>query len=230
MALDSVDWGGPVLSLLSRFDEIDDDGPLVLILRHSEVRYQNIEDLLTTNVTELGLKVANEVGTLLPSARKYRIYHTFIPRSRQTAEEITEGLRSVRRSVAFKGECSNMSLTMEDDVAHAIWSYPDGSWFLMDWLSHRLSPDLFMNSLDLAMLAAKEVCTRLEDAEPGGVDIHVSHGEMVALFKFYWLGLAPVRGTYGFLNGFILQPGENEMTLYTSDGVRQVKYPHWWDF
>ena len=230
MVLESVEWGEPVLSLLSRLDEVDDSGPAALILRHSEVKYQTFEDLLGVRLTELGLKAANEIGTLLPSDRRYRVYHTFFPRSKQTAEEIAGGLMSAGASVAFEGERPNMSIAMKDDVARAIWDYPEGSWFLMDWLSHRLSPDLFINSLDLAMLAAKEVCNQLKDAEPECVDIHVSHGEMVALYMFYWLGLPPVRGTFGFLNGFILQLGEDKLTAYIGDKVRRVNYPHWWDF
>ena len=79
MVLESVEWGEPVLSLLSRFDEVDDSGPAVLILRHSEVNYQAIEDLFTPRVTELGLKAANEIGSMLPSDRRYRVFHTVFP-------------------------------------------------------------------------------------------------------------------------------------------------------
>ena len=39
MVLDSVEWGEPVLSLLSRFSEVDEGRPAILILRHSEVNY-----------------------------------------------------------------------------------------------------------------------------------------------------------------------------------------------
>lgn len=230
MALDSVEWGGPVLSLLSRFEEVDDGGPAVLILRHSEVKYQVVGDLTVARLTETGVNAANEVGTLLPPHRRYRVYHTCFPRTKQTAEEIVGGLGSIGARVAVEGELPNMNLSMDDGLAKALWDYPKGSWFLMDWLSQRLPTELFVNPLDLAKLAAKEVSDRLRDAEPDGVDIHASHGEMVALYKFYWLGLPPVEGTYGFLNGFILQLGEDKLTAYTGDGVRRVNYPHWWDF
>ena len=39
MVLDSVDWGKPVLSLLSRFKGVDRSRPAVLTVRHSEVNY-----------------------------------------------------------------------------------------------------------------------------------------------------------------------------------------------
>ena len=230
MVLESVEWGEPVLSLLSRFDEVDDSGPAVLILRHSEVNYQAIEDLFTTRVTELGLKAANEVGSMLPSDRRYRVFHTCFPRTKQTAEGIVRGLGSVGASVSLEGELPNVNLPMEDDMAEAIWDYPKGSWFFADWLSHRLPPDIFPSPPDLARMAAKQVSARLKDAEPDGIDIHVSHGEMVALYQFCWFGVPPVRGRYGFLNGFILQLGDDKLTAYTGDRVRRVNYPHWWDF
>jgi hypothetical protein len=181
-------------------------------------------------VTDLGLKAADEVGSTLPSDRRYRVFHTCYPRTEQTAEGIVGGLGSVGARVSLEGLVSDVSLPMEDDLAKALWGYPEGGWFFGDWLSHRLSPDIFPDPSELARIAAKQVSGRLKDVAPGGVDVHVSHGEMVALYKFYWFGFTPERGTYGFLNGFILQLGEDEMTVYTGDGIRRVNYPHWWDF
>jgi hypothetical protein len=57
-------------------------------------------------------------------------------------------------------------------------------------------------------------------AEPGNVDIYASHGEMVALYKFYWLGIPPIRGNYRYLNGFILQFDEDAITAYANEGTR----------
>jgi broad specificity phosphatase PhoE len=229
VVLESVEWGEPVASLLSRFKEID-EGPAVLILRHSEVTYQTIEDLYTTKVTDLGLKAAYEVGSMLPPHRTYRVYHTCYPRTEQTAEEIVGGLGSVGARVSLEGELPNMNLPMEDDLAEAVWNYPEGSWFFADWFSHRLDPDFFPSPLDLARMTAKQVSFRLKDADPDGIDIHVSHGEMVALYQFFWLGIPPVKGRYGYLNGFILQLGEDGMTACTEDGISRLNYPHWWEF
>jgi hypothetical protein len=38
--------------------------------------------------------------------------------------------------------------------------------------------------------------------------------------NFYWLGILPIRGNYGYLNGFTLQLDENAIRTYTHEGIR----------
>ncbi len=229
MVLDSVDWGEPVLSLLSRFSDVDEGRPAILILRHSEVNYRTVEDLIPAKLTEQGEKAAHEFGSRLPRERTYRMYHTCFPRTRQTAEGIAGGLKSIGARVSFEGELPDMNLPLEDGMSKAIWDHPEGSWFISDWLSHRLPRTVFPDPLDLARRAAKEVLLQLKGAEPGNVDVYASHGEMVALYKFYWLGISPIRGNYRYLNGFILQLDEEAITAYTHEGINRVPYPCWWE-
>ena len=228
MVLESVDWGKPVLSLLSRFDEVEKGKPAVLIIRHSEVNYRTVEDLIPARLTEQGEKAVHEFGSRLPRDRSYRMYHTCFPRTKQTAEGIAGGLKSVGAKVSFGGELPDMNLSLDKKLVNAIWNHPEGSWVISDWLSHRLPKPLFPDPLDLARRAAKEVILQLKDAKPGNVDIYASHGEMVALYKFYWLGIPPMRGKYGYLNGFILQLNDDTITAHTHEGTSQIPYPCWW--
>jgi broad specificity phosphatase PhoE len=229
MVLESVDWGKPVLSLLSRFDEVEKGKPAILIIRHSEVNYRTVEDLIPARLTERGEKAVHEFGSRLPRDRSYRMHHTSFPRTRQTAEGIAGGLKSNGARVSFKGELPGMNLPLDEKLCEAIWNHPEGSWFISDWLSHRLPNPLYPDPLDLAKRAAKEVTLQLRGAELGDVDVYASHGEMVALYNFYWLGIPPVRGNYGYLNGFILQLNEDAITAHTHEGTRQVPYPCWWE-
>lgn len=216
MVLDSVDWGEPVLSLLSRFEDVDRSKPAVLIVRHSEVNYRTVNDLIPARLTERGEEAVHEFGSRLPSDRTYRMYHTRFPRTKQTADGVAGGLKSIGARISFEGELPDMNIPLDEKLCEAIWS-------------HRLPNPLFPNPLDLAKRAAKEVKHQLKDAEPGNVDVYASHGEMVALYKFYWLGISPVRGNYGYLNGFILQLDEEAITAYTHEGISQVQYPCWWE-
>ena len=229
MVLDSVDWGEPVLSLLSRFEELDEEKPAILIIRHSEVNYRTVEDLIPARLTERGEEAVHEFGSRLPRDRTYRMYHTRFHRTKQTAEGIAGGLKSIGARISFEGELPDMNLPLDERMSKAIWDHPEGSWFISDWLSHRLSGIVFPDPLDLAKRAANEVLLQLKGAEPGNVDVYASHGEMVALYNFYWLGISPIRGNYGYLNGFILQLNEDAITAYTHEGTRQVPYPCWWE-
>lgn len=229
MVLDSVDWGEPVLSLLSRFEELDEEKPAILIIRHSEVNYRTVEDLIPARLTERGEEAVHEFGSRLPRDCTYRMYHTRFPRTKQTAEGIAGGLKSIGARISFEGELPDMNIPLDEKLCEAIWDHPEGSWFISDWLSHRLPNPLFPDPFDLAKRAAKEVMLQLKDAGPGNVDIYASHGEMVALYKFYWLGIPPMRGKYGYLNGFILQLDEEAITAYTHEGISLVPYPCWWE-
>ena len=70
------------------------------------------------------------------------MYHTCFPRTRQTAEGIAGGLKSIGARVSFEGELPDMNLPLEDGMNKAIWDHPEGSWFISDWLSHRLPSTL----------------------------------------------------------------------------------------
>ena len=228
--LESVEWGEPVLSLLSRFDEVDNDAPAVLIVRHSEVNYRSVDDLIPAELTERGEAAAQEFGSRLPVDLTYRMYHTPFTRTRQTVEGMARGLESNGAMIGIEGELSGMSLPMDRELVEAIWNYPKGRYFISDWLSHRLPNPPFPDPLNLAKSAARMVMRQFKGAEPGSVDVYASHGEMVAHYMFFWLGIPPMRGKFGYLNGFILQLGEDGMTVYTEEGVSQLNYPHWWDF
>jgi broad specificity phosphatase PhoE len=228
MVLDSVDWGKPVLSLLSRFEGVDRSRPAVLIVRHSEVNYRSVDDLIPALLTERGEEAVREFGSRLPADLTYRMYHTSFTRTRQTAEGIAGGLKSNGAKVSFQGKLPGMNIPQDQELCDAIWNHPEGSWFISDWLSHRLPNPLFPDPLDLAKKAAREVILQLKDARPGNVDVYASHGEMVALYKFYWLGIVPMRGKYGYLNGFILQLDDDTITAHTHERTSQIPYPCWW--
>ncbi|TRO48793.1 hypothetical protein E2P65_02235, partial [Candidatus Bathyarchaeota archaeon] len=219
MVLDSVDWGEPVLSLLSRFEGVDRGRPAVLIVRHSEVNYRTVDDLIPAELTERGEEAAREFGSRLPADFDYRLFHTSFTRTRQTAEGMAGGLESNGARVSLGGELPSMNIPQDQELVEAIWNHPEGSWFISDWLSHRLPGTLFPDPLDLAKRAAGEVMEQLRDARPGSVDVYASHGEMVALYKFYWLGIPPMRGKYGYLNGFILQLDDDTFTAHTQEGT-----------
>lgn len=228
MVLDSVEWGKPVLSLLSRFKGVDRSRPAVLIIRHSEVSYRTVDDLIPAELTERGEAAAREFGSRLPADFSYRMYHTAFTRTRQTAEGIAAGLESNGAKVSFGGELPGMSIPKDQRLVDAIWNHPKGRWFISDWLSHRLPNPLFPEPLDTAKRAARQVMLQLRGAEPGKVNIHASHGEMVALYMFYWLGIVPLRGRYGYLNGFIIQLDDDAFTAHTPEGISRIPYPCWW--
>ena len=114
--LESVEWSKPVLSLLSQCKELDPTRPATLHLRHTE-RPQATQEGLELAMkaghslllsSERGKQAAYELGRQLPKDREYRIYHSVVKRTLETAENIHKGilaqnLNSRLEGVFFKG-------------------------------------------------------------------------------------------------------------------------------
>jgi hypothetical protein len=74
--IESVEWGIPALSLLSKCKELVDELPTLMIIRHSERnRIESIDKLEMAEITPLGKKAAHEFGLNPPRNRRYRLYY-----------------------------------------------------------------------------------------------------------------------------------------------------------
>ena len=94
--LESVEWGHPILNILSHCKDLDPNLPAVMHIRHTERPMNPLgsPEGFTLLSTEQGKQAAYQHGTLLPTNRKYRLYHTVLERTKETATEIQKGLAS----------------------------------------------------------------------------------------------------------------------------------------
>ena len=230
--LESVEWGERALSLLTRCLELENGNPAVMIIRHSEVDYQTMEDLPVATLTETGKAAALEFGTKLPSDRSYRIYHSTFDRAKKTAENIVKGLDNIGVEVELYGEHPEFNMSgNRDRIVEFIWdSTQRNRRWVHDWFSGRLSPSIFPPSLETAKAAAAVMIHNLQDAGPETFDVYACHAEMVLLFMFHWLGEIPERRWARYLNGFVLQLSDDSIVWFDGDRRKEVLYPHWWNF
>lgn len=91
---DTQDWLVDARNLTAWSNSIAEKGPLMLLVRHSHrVAIRSLNEMSQTGITSLGEAMAGEFGRRLPTSRSVRIFHSPIPRCKQTAEEIAEGIR-----------------------------------------------------------------------------------------------------------------------------------------
>ena len=224
--------------MLRHVKDLDPTKPAVMHIRHTErpviePGYRGGERILST---ELGRRAAFEFGSALPTGRRYRLYHTFIERSRETAEEIHGGILS--RDGASEIVGSVLFSTIVDPekfpeyVDREIEEGPSerlSMTLFTKWISGHFPPWIRVPAIEFAQRAASAMMMNLESGGSDAFDIYVSHDIFVGAFQLFWFGVFP-SDWVDFLDGFILQFDDERMVVRSKYGVIRTYPPHWWSF
>ena len=239
--LDSIEWGKPALSLIEQIKKLDPTLPATLHIRHTERPQATPEGLKQAMKaghsqllsSERGKQAAFELGGQLPKGREYRVYHTSVKRTHETAENIHKGilaqnLKSKIEGVFFKGpndDYPKRLLYMSRDT-------PELDKSIRQFFIHRVSGRYPPWELEDMMLVAKRqaaiMVENLRTAKSNTLDVCVSHEVSIACFMLYWFGIMPDERFIDFLDGFIVQLYDEKMTVFTKDGRKEIYYPYWW--
>jgi hypothetical protein len=236
--LKSLEWGEPALFLLSQCGELDPNLPAVMHIRHTERPIEEPGSLGGFKIvsTERGKKAAQEFGASLPSSRSYRLYHTYMERTRETAESIHEGILANEGSSNVIGSIPLTTIVDRDG-----WMYyarresemdSDEPWSVRvftKWISSHYPPWLRMPALNFSQRGAALTMKNLASAEAYTFDIYVSHDVFVATFLLFWFGYFSIDWVQ-FLDGFIMQLIDEKVQVYTKNGKKEAYYPYWWKF
>lgn len=233
--LDRVEWGGPALGLLSRCRRLDDGLPAIMHIRHSERPRINSTGEMNANLNERGKEAAQDFGTRLPGGRRYRLYHSYYNRTKETAEEIHQGIREGGGESEIGGTMDLQTILDPERYDHIVGrdslkgdTTDSAVNYFLSWTSGRYHPSHILPSLELARKGAGIALRNLETADAGSMDIYVSHDTWVAALMFHWFGLPPPSDWVSFIDGFILQIDDDKMNVYTKDVEIEVHRPHWW--
>jgi hypothetical protein len=245
--LESVEWGNPALSLLSEVKTIDTSEPSIMLIRHSE-RPQGFYATLT----ETGKQASYEFGTHLTQYKKVRLYHTYLERTRETAQEIhralTENgilsqiadsvnLRTVNDPNKTRQNMTNILSSYgvtgipTPEEEKKLLSKPDNppKRNFLKWVSGHYSPIDIRPSLDFVQQLTAILMINLESAEQDSLDLYVCHDTWIAALLLHWCGIIPEMWVR-YLEGFVVQPYEDKLKLVLPSGKMDVHYPHWWRF
>ncbi len=223
-------WCVPARSILEHTLKLSGMYPAIMHIRHTErERAKPGGDPLCT---EQGLKAAYEFGAGLPTDRKYRLWHTYIERSRETCLAIKSGLESNGAECTLAGEIPVNTILdpvgfREEQPRHQVVEDTDESalTYLIHWLGGQYPPTMVRPSIEFAQMVAR---TMLEEIGEGSFHVLVSHDTWVAALMFHWFGLQPPRDWVNFLDGFIVELRPSAPTLITKEGTNKTELPDWW--
>jgi hypothetical protein len=237
--LESVEWSGPALSLLSHCAELDRGKPAIMHVRHTERTSlehggASGDDMLSTSS---GIAAATEFGARLPSDRRYRLYHTYVQRARETAGAIRDGIVSrggsaeIVEAVPFKYSIDRVAVNRYlNKIRERCGSEPETSVvFTNDWLAGLVTPpSCILPSYNFARNVADYTLTKFESATADTIDVYVSHDTYVGSVMFHWFGVPVPQDGIDFLDGFLLQQKDDGMVVWFRNKRLALDYPHWW--
>jgi len=234
--LSSVDWGSCPLSLLKSVKELKPNNPAIIHIRHTErpgLSGPNSNKLLSTS---RGKDAAIEFGERLSDDRSYRVYHTIVDRSKQSAESIVEGIRRSGNKAEISGvfpfRTSYDPKAMDNYIDKVFKKCGDEDLAVAEmmnrWLAGLAPLEIFRPSSEFARMVAEYTLLRLKTAEPDNIDLYVTHDTWVGATLFHWFGLPIPLDGIRFLDGFILQPLDEEMAVWFRAKALRIEYPHWW--
>lgn len=234
--LSSVDWGGLPLHILKGAAELEPGKPALIHLRHTErpgMTGPNSNALLSTS---RGREAAVEFGEDLPAGRSYRVYHTVVDRAKESAESIVEGVRcrggAAEIAGVFPFRTAYDPQAMDDYIDKVFRRCGDEDVAVAEmmnrWLAGLAPQEVFRPSGEFARMIAEYTITRLGTTRPDTVDVYVTHDTWVGATLFHWFGLPMPLDGVRFLDGFVLQPLEEEMAVWFRGKSMRIEYPHWW--
>jgi broad specificity phosphatase PhoE len=229
--LQDDDWGESAKSLLSQCRNLKENIPAIMIIRHSErPKIKTLEDISELTLTQRGKEAAYDFGASLPSNRTYRIFHSRIVRTEETAKEIERGIKSRGVKTGLLGTLSFLSLSHSKREKALEYILHDWDNFTEYWFSGRYPTWEIESSLVLAQRTASGIVNNVQEGDANVMDIYVSHDYNIIAYMFHWFGeFHPLRWIK-FLDGFILQFSQECITMFRKDGVKEINYPHWWSF
>jgi broad specificity phosphatase PhoE len=199
-------------------------------IRHTErLRAMPGDDPLST---EQGLRAAYEFGASLPTGRRYRLWHTYIERSRETCLAIKSGLESNKAECTIAGTIPVNTILgpaafHNAQRRHQVVEDTDLSalTYLNHWLSGLYPPTIVRPSMEFAQMIAQ---TMLKDIREDSFHVLVSHDTWIAALMFHWLGLPPPSNWVNFLDGFVVELRSPTPILITKHGSTETILPDWW--
>jgi hypothetical protein len=238
--LASVDWGGPSRRLLESTKELEPGKPAVMHIRHTarttifdeeHERGSKWFDSQTFRSTPTGIQAAVEFGSFLPSDRNYTIYHTYIERTRETAEAVSQGIIGAGCKVRVAGDVAySWVVDVEGNNRWLRSQKPqDGAYSTTClWIAGLVPETIRTSSWVFAKEYARVTMMNLRRASSDVFHIYVSHDTLVAALIFHWFGLPPYGDGIRFLEGFLMQVRGDGLHVWLRDRSMVYNLPYWW--
>ena len=176
---DSQDWLDSAKELIRWSHSVSTEHPFMLVVRHSHREViASYDDMVGRGLTALGHRMAREFGRRLPVGRRIQIFHSYVPRCSETAEDIAEGVRDSGGQVDLV-QASDL-LVGPRVIDPQLWQKigKDGIWviqFVEDWRRGAFTDKQIEPPEQFKKRVVRELIWRLKSAPTDSMHVHVTH-------------------------------------------------------
>jgi len=222
-----LEWLASARELIHWSNTISVEEPLMLVVRHSHREIiASYDDMIGRGLTPLGHAMAKEFGRRLPPRKNVRIFHSYVPRCQETAEDIGEGIHDRGGQVDLI-EASD--LLVGPRVADPqLWRKlgKDGIWvlqFVNDWSRGVFTEKQIEPIEEFRRRVVREVIGKLRTAPANSTHLHVTHDLFLVAARSLLQTTSPMRDRPSYLGGFgvVLKPDR----LLVFDAGRSEEIP-----
>lgn len=194
---------------------------IAVVLRHS-IREEIIDARISHEIslTNKGKKLAFEFGTLLPADRRILIFHSPVPRCKETGELILKGVKNNNAHGLIIGERNLLGcpFMLKPDLALGMVNSLGGPDFIKEWLNGRIDQTIMEPSFKARNEIIHSIVQCGEENNTTDINIHISHDWNVILLMtmlydlkfetFHWPD---------YMEGVIIKFGNEQITIYFRD-------------
>jgi broad specificity phosphatase PhoE len=224
---DTQDWLVGARNLIGWSNSIETHVPLMLLVRHSHrVAIRTLSEMAETGITTLGEAMAVEFGRRLPANRPVKILHSPIPRCKQTAEVIANGIRQKEGNVQSVKHSDLLLGPLVTDPS--IWEKvgDDGvgvASFVTSWSRGELGEGIepFVEFAERLTNGTVEI---LERSDPSLMYIYVTHDLfLMSARKTFLKEEARIGQRPPYLGGFGLSFIQDQIFVYEAQKAENIK-------
>jgi len=188
-----------------------------LLIRHAH-RYpipKGVIEHQNAPLTNKGRKLAFEFGANLPLLYSIRLFHSPVPRCKETAEYVMKGFQSNGGLAKLMGEKDFLLINLVDqremvrildEIGHQQFGYR--------WLKGKFDERIIDNPERVASTIIKGVISLMENEGKQNMDVHITHDLNILSVREF---ISPVPDdTFDwpeYLNGIIFTQNEEKVTL-----------------
>jgi len=227
---EKTNWIAKYNNFIKNLREFPANSKIIMVLRHSHREKTNDwSKFADIKLTELGHETAINFGKQLPNDRPIRIYHSFIERCKETAEDILKGFKSISGNGELIGPLNELfDIGVKSKAFLKEFVKYQNEKFIFRWAAGLFSPKLIAPLQEYSQKAANVIWKGLELAPNRCIDIHVTHDLMLLSLRFGWFGLPPTEEWVDFLSGFAFTIRGSKIRLLDIENFKIIETPYWW--
>lgn len=204
-------------------------GPVALMIRHAERHpIERMINALEVQLTERGMRDSYNFGEKLTRFCPIHIYHSPVPRCKQTAESIFEGIKSQDTRAKLSGYLLDLGgpyITGDWNAVAASIEQQGHAKFIRRWFDNELPHTLIMSLPEAARIQLKVLVNQLTSTQVSSINI--THDWNIMILREYYFKLKhEVIGDPDFLDGLyaymsddniVFRYHENETIINSSE-------------